>query len=89
MRTHKFRIGFRRRLFASLLLIVLVATGGTPIAESAEGRRGRTDFPDVNVGRDQLYKRVGGRDLRLDIHSPRSITHPLPIVLWIHGNRWS
>ena len=44
---------------------------------------------DVNIVRDVVYKRVNGRDLRLDIYSPKSITHPLPVVLWIFGNRWS
>ena len=24
-----------------------------------------------------------------DIYSPKSISHPLPVVLWIHGHRWS
>jgi acetyl esterase/lipase len=47
------------------------------------------EFPDVNIVRDVVYKRVNGRDLRLDIYSPKSITHPLPVLLWIFGNRWS
>ena len=47
------------------------------------------EFQDVNIVRDMVYKRVNGRDLRMDIYSPKSITHPLPVVLWIFGNRWS
>ena len=62
---------------------------GTEMAESAQGRRRRMEFPDVNIVRDVLYKRVNGRDLRLDIYSPKSITQPLPVLLWIFGNRWS
>ena len=47
------------------------------------------ESPDVDIVRDVIYKRVNGRDLRLDIYSPKSITHPLPVILWIFGNRWS
>ena len=59
------------------------------MAESAQGRRRRADFPDVNIVRDLVYKRVDGHNLQLDIYSPKSISHPLPVVLWIHGHRWS
>ena len=37
------------------------------------------EIPDVNIVRDLVYKRVNGRDLQLDIYSPKSITHPLPV----------
>ena len=57
--------------------------------QSAEGRERRADFPDVDILRDVVYQQVDGRSLRLDIYSPKSITHPLPVVLWIHGHRWS
>jgi len=77
----------RRLLLASL--VIAVAIWGTRVAESAEGRRRRMEFPDVNIVRDVVYKHVNGRDLRLDIYSPKSITHPLPVLLWIFGNRWS
>jgi acetyl esterase/lipase len=77
----------RRLLLASL--VIAVAISGTRVAESAEGRRRRMEFPDVNIVRDVVYKHVNGRDLRLDIYSPKSITHPLPVLLWIFGNRWS
>jgi acetyl esterase/lipase len=60
-----------------------------PVAESAEGRRRRADFWDANVVRNRIYKRVNGRNLQVDIYSPKSIPHPLPVVLWIHGHRWS
>ena len=89
MRTHKVRLVSRRCLLALLVLVLAVAIWGTRVAESAEGRRRRAEFPDVNIVRDVVYKHVNGRDLRLDIYSPKSITHPLPVVLWIFGNRWS
>jgi acetyl esterase/lipase len=89
MRRHRIQIPSRRLLLASLVLVIAVAIWGTRVAESAEGRRRRMEFPDVNIVRDVLYKRVNGRDLRLDIYSPKSITQPLPVLLWIFGNRWS
>ena len=82
------RILARRRLLASLVLVMTIAIWATRVAESAEGRRRRAEFQDVNVVRDVVYKTVNGSDLRLDIYSPKSITHPLPVVLWIFGNRW-
>ena len=89
MRRHRIEIPSRRLLLASLVLVSAVAIWGTQVAESVEGRRRRMDFPNVNIVRDVVYKRVNGRDLRLDIYSPKSITHPLPVVLRIFGNRWS
>jgi acetyl esterase/lipase len=89
MTRHRLQILFRRLLLASVMLVTAVGIWGTGVAESAEGRRRRMEFPDVNIVRDVVYKRVNGRDLRLDIYSPKSITHPLPVLLWIFGNRWS
>ena len=89
MRTLRIQIVSRRLLLASLILVISVSIWGTAVAESGEGRRRRMEFPDVNIVRDVIYKRVNGRDLRLDIYSPKSITHSLPVVLWIFGNRWS
>jgi acetyl esterase/lipase len=89
MKTHKVQIVSHRWLLASLLLVIAVATWGTQVAESAQGRHRRRDFPDVNIVLDVTYKHIDGRNLQLDIYSPKSITHPLPVVLWIHGHRWS
>ena len=89
MKTRRIQVVFRRLLVASLILVIAIAIWGTGMAQSPEGRRQRMEFPDVNIVRDVVYKRVNGRDLRLDIYSPKSITHSLPVVLWIFGNRWS
>src|SRR5437763_5779277 len=89
MRTHRIQIVSRRLVIASVILVIAIGIWGTQVAESAEGRRRRAEFQDVNIVRDVVYKHVNGRDLRLDIYSPKSITHPLPVVLWIFGNRWS
>src|SRR4051794_17768054 len=89
MRTPKVQVVSRRLVIASLILVIAIGIWGTQVAQSAEGRRRRAEFQDVNIVRDVVYKHVNGRDLRLDIYSPKSITHPLPVVLWIFGNRWS
>ena len=88
MRTHHLQIESRRRRLAYLVLVIAVVTWGAQVAESAEGRRHRADFRDFNITRDLVYKRVDGHNLLLDIYSPKSISHPLPVVLWIHGRRW-
>ncbi len=89
MRTQEIQVRSRRQRFASLVLVIAVVTWGTQMAESAEGRRRRADFRDVDIMRDLVYKRVDGHNLQLDIYSPKSISHPLPVVLWIHGHRWA
>jgi acetyl esterase/lipase len=55
----------------------------------AQRRRQRADFPNVDVQRDLVYKQVNGQTLQLDIYSPKSSTHTLPVVLWIHGHHWA
>jgi acetyl esterase/lipase len=70
-------------------VFLAIAIWGAHLAQSAEGRRRRPDFQDVNILRDLVYQQVGGRSLQLDIYSPKSISHPLPVVLWIHGHHWA
>jgi acetyl esterase/lipase len=89
MRNRRLQILSRRLLLVSVILVIAVAIWGTGVAESAEGRRRRMEFSDVDIVRDVVYKHVNGRDLRLDVYSPKSVTRPLPVVLWIFGNRWS
>jgi len=79
-----------RRLvwWAVVIAVLILWTQVTQVAE-ARRRQERPDFPDVDVQRDLVYKPINGQSLRLDIYSPKSISHPLPVVLWIHGHRWS
>ena len=83
MKTHKVQIVSHRRLLASLLLVIAVATWGTQVAESAQGRHRRPDFPDVNVVRDGLQT-CRRPHYPLDIFSPNRHSS-LPVVLWITG----
>jgi acetyl esterase/lipase len=41
----------------------------------------------VRVRRNLIYKRAGGRDLQMDLYSPRVVRGRLPAVLFIHGGR--
>ena len=72
-----------------LILGIVAALCWTSIAPRAEAQRRRQPHPDVDVQRDIAYRQIGGRTLLLDIYSPKSISYPLPAVLWIHGGGWS
>ena len=87
MRTRRFRTGGNRRT-AWLAALIAASILWAQVA-SARQRQQRPDFPDVDVQRDLVYKTINGRSLRLDIYSPKSISHPLPVVLWVHGGGWS
>jgi acetyl esterase/lipase len=38
---------------------------------------------------DRTYMTVAGRDLRLDLHLPKSRQMPVPVVLYFHGGAWT
>ena len=42
---------------------------------------------NVRVKRNLVYKSAGGRELQMDVYSPRSSRKRLPAVLFIHGGR--
>ncbi len=86
MRTRRFQIENRRAVWLTALIAASILW--VQIAPARQ-RQQRPDFPDVDVQRDLVYKTINGQALRLDIYSPKSITHPLPVVLWIHGGGWS
>ena len=38
---------------------------------------------------DLVYKRVGERSLRLELHLPQpKPQRPAPLVMWVHGGGW-
>ncbi|MEO6969972.1 MAG: alpha/beta hydrolase [Chthoniobacterales bacterium] len=88
MKTHHHQTHSCRGPLVGLVLFLALSIFAADLAQSAEGRRRRADSPNVNVVRDLVYEQVGGRSLRLDIYSPKTITGPLPVVLWIHGGHW-
>ena len=89
MKTHHQQTHARRGPLAGLVIFLAISIFASDLAQSAESRRRRADSPNVNVVRDLVYQQVGGRILRLDIYSPKTITGPLPVVLWIHGGHWA
>ena len=89
MKTYHQQIHPCRRPLAGLVLFLAISIFAADLAQSAEGRRRRADSSNVDVFRDLVYEQVGGRTLRLDIYSPKTITGPLPVVLWIHGGHWA
>lgn len=89
MKNHATYYHSKGRRLAWLLIVVAVATWGTQIARFAEARRERPNYPDVDIARDIVYKRSDGQSLLLDIYTPKMVTHPLPVILWIHGGGWS
>jgi acetyl esterase/lipase len=91
MRTKRIHVRFRERQLVWLVVAIAVPifwTQATHLAE-ARPRQQRADIPDVDVQRDIVYKKINGLSLRLDIYSPKLISHPLPVVLWIHGHHWA
>jgi acetyl esterase/lipase len=88
MKTSYLHARFRHRWQAWVVLVISLTIFWTQLAD-ARRRQQRPDFRDVDVQRDLVYKQVNGQTLQLDIYSPKSITHPLPVVLWIHGHHWA
>lgn len=60
-------------------------------ARSVAGRLKRTFWrlPDgVQLHKDLVYASHGGRDVLLDLYSPKRAIGPLPAILLIHGGGW-
>jgi acetyl esterase/lipase len=88
MKTNYLHARFRNRWQAWVVLVISLTIWWTQLADARRPRQ-RPDFLDVDVQRDLVYEQVNGQTLQLDIYSPKSITHPLPVVLWIHGHHWA
>jgi len=61
-----------------------------PWVKDLAGKRVVYQVPGMNlvrVKRNLIYKRVGGRELQMDVYSPRVARGRLPAVLFIHGGR--
>ena len=88
MKTSYLHARFRNKWQARVVLVISLTIWWTQLADARRPRQ-RPDFRDVDVQRDLVYKQVNGQTLQRDIYSPKSITHPLPVVLWIHGHHWA
>src|SRR5437660_6909440 len=72
----------RHRWLISTLAIAALC-GATMQAAMARDR------PDAAIERDLVYKRINGRELRLDLYRPQNASSPSPVIIWIHAALWS
>jgi len=70
------------------IIILAVALCGTT-AEPALARRRSVEIADAAIERDLVYKRINGRELRLDLYRPQNASSPSPVIIWIHAALWS
>lgn len=84
------------RLVAVLLIITFAIASQAqqredpPWVKELAGKRVVYQVPGMNlvrVKRNLIYKRVGGRELQMDVYSSRVARGRLPAVLFIHGGR--
>ena len=83
----------------SLLIFLIVITSSSTYGQQREDPPWLKEFVNkrivypvpgmrsVRVKRNLVYKRAGGRELQMDVYSPRSSHRRLPAVLFIHGGR--
>jgi acetyl esterase/lipase len=77
----RLRLGRNARLAIIILAVALCGTRAQPAVAR--------DRPDAVIQRDLVYKRINGRELRLDLYCPQNASSPSPVVLWIHAGGWS
>src|SRR5690242_20004352 len=75
----------RAQLFWLIAIVALAVGLCSPSSVAQDRRRHQADLSDMTVQRDIVYRRINGHSLQLDIYTPKTITHPLPVVIWIHG----
>jgi acetyl esterase/lipase len=49
----------------------------------------KTELPiSVSVKKDQVYANYDGREMHIDIYSPKNSVKPLPVILFVFGGGW-
>jgi acetyl esterase/lipase/enterochelin esterase-like enzyme len=75
---------------------MLTVVGALTLAASLLSARGQQGAPNEGrpqggprlvIERDLEYSRAEGPTLRLDLYRPDPVTAPVPVVIWIHGNK--
>lgn len=75
-----------RKEWLPILLVGVLLWGQT--AQPIMAKRDPRELADVVIQRDLIYKRVEGTALRLDLYLPKTVSAPLPAIIWIHGGGW-
>lgn len=74
---------------ASVVLVVTMAASWTAGQTAPGAAQWAVDVADAfDVVTDVTYLRASGRDLKLDIYTPRGRTQPNPTVIAFHGGGW-
>jgi acetyl esterase/lipase len=71
-----------------VIMILAVALCGTT-AQPAMARGRPVEIADAEIERNLVYKRINGRELRLDLYCPRKASSPSPVILWIQAAGWN
>jgi acetyl esterase/lipase len=73
-----------------MILCLFAATGPGPVVVAQQPQEPPFVLPDdVEMKRDVVYGKGGGRDLKLDLFLPKAAKGPRPAVVYIHGGGWS
>ena len=81
------RLRLGRNAWLAIIILAIALCGTT--TQPASARRRSMEIPDAAIHRDLVYKRINGRELRLDLYCPQNASSPSPVVLWIHAAGWS
>ena len=76
--------GRRGWLAVTIVVALLCALTSQPTM----ARRRPMDLADVTVDRGLVYKRINDRALTLDLYLPKTVSAPVPLIVWIHGGGW-
>lgn len=77
----------QRRELLIYTLAIATLCGATAQPRTALGQR-MMEIPDATIQRDLVYKRVNDTALTLDLYSPKKVSGPLPVIVWVHGGGW-
>ena len=83
---HQDRLRLGRNAWLAIIILAIALCATT--TQSASARRHSMEIPDAAIHRDLVYKRINGRELKLDLDCPQNASGPSPVILWIHAAGW-
>jgi acetyl esterase/lipase len=81
------RLRLGRNAWLAIITLAVALCGTT--TQPALARRRSVEIADAVIQRDLVYKRINGRELKLDLYCPRKASGPSPVILWINAGAWS